>query len=62
MVPQDVQIAFPFRAGEVVLMGRSPHLGAFGYESSTDVERAREAMAQVGIEDLADRSILDSWC
>jgi iron complex transport system ATP-binding protein len=59
VVPQDVQVAFPFRAGEVVLMGRSPHLGAFGYESATDVERAREAMAQVGIEDLADRSMLE---
>jgi len=59
VVPQDVQVAFPFRAGEIVLMGRSPHLGAFGYESATDVERAQEAMAQVGIEDLADRSILE---
>jgi iron complex transport system ATP-binding protein len=59
VVPQDVQVAFPFRAGEVVLMGRSPHLGALGYESPDDVERAREAMARVGIADLADRSILE---
>jgi iron complex transport system ATP-binding protein len=59
MVPQDVQVAFPFRAGEVVLMGRSPHLGAFGYESRADVERAREAMERVGIAALADRSILE---
>jgi len=59
MVPQDVQVAFPFRAGEVVLMGRSPHLGAFGYESRADVERAREAMERVGIAALADRSMLE---
>jgi iron complex transport system ATP-binding protein len=59
VVPQDVQVAFPFRAGEVVLMGRSPHLGAFGYESAADVERAREAMMRVGIENLADRSVLE---
>jgi iron complex transport system ATP-binding protein len=59
VVPQDVQVAFPFRAGEVVLMGRSPHLGALGYESPEDVGRAREAMARVGISDLADRSILE---
>jgi iron complex transport system ATP-binding protein len=59
VVPQDVPLAFPFRADEVVLMGRSPHLGAFGYESPEDVERARDAMARVGIENLASRSILE---
>jgi len=59
VVPQDVQLAFPFCVDEVVLMGRSPHLGAFGYESRADVERAREAMARVGIEALAGRSILE---
>jgi iron complex transport system ATP-binding protein len=59
VVPQDVQVAFPFRASEVVLMGRSPHLGAFGYESRDDVARAREAMERVGIEELADRSIVE---
>ncbi|MFQ5418052.1 MAG: ABC transporter ATP-binding protein [Myxococcota bacterium] len=59
VVPQDVQVVFPFLADEVVLMGRSPHLGAFGYESRADVERARDAMARVGIEDLAGRSMLD---
>jgi iron complex transport system ATP-binding protein len=59
VVPQDVSIPFPFRAGEVVLMGRSPHLGTFGFESSGDVERARSAMAQVGVEHLADRSMLE---
>ena len=59
VVPQDVPLAFPFRADEVVLMGRSPHLGMFGYESPADVELARQAMARVGVEELADRSILD---
>ena len=59
VVPQDVQVAFPFRAGEVVLMGRSPHLGAFGYESPADVEHAQVAMERVGIAELADRSILE---
>ncbi|MBW2288098.1 MAG: ABC transporter ATP-binding protein [Deltaproteobacteria bacterium] len=59
VVPQDVQVSFPFRASEVVLMGRSPHLGAFGYESPADIERARVAMTRVGVDHLADRSILD---
>jgi len=59
VVPQDVQLAFPFRVSEVVPMGRSPHPGAFGYESRADVERARDAMARVGVSQLADRSILE---
>ena len=59
VVPQDAHIPFPFRAGEIVLMGRSPHLGPLGFESAADVEQARQAMARVGIEDLAERSILE---
>ncbi len=59
VVPQDTPISFPFRAGEVVLMGRSPHLGVLGFESRADIAVAREAMERVGIEELADRSILD---
>ncbi len=58
VVPQETQIAFPFTAGEVVLMGRSPHLGLLGFETRADVERARAAMERVGIADLADRSVL----
>jgi iron complex transport system ATP-binding protein len=59
VVPQDAAIAFPFRVGEVVLMGRSPHLGTLGFETRADLERAREAMARVGIAELADRSVLE---
>jgi iron complex transport system ATP-binding protein len=59
VVPQDARLAFPFTAGEIVLMGRSPHLGPLGFESDADVALAREAMTRVGIEALADRSVLD---
>ncbi len=59
VVPQDAPIAFPFRAGEMVLMGRSPHLGPLGFETAEDVKIAREAMARLGIEALAERSILE---
>jgi len=56
VVPQDVTVPFPFRAGEVVLMGRAPHrAGGFGFESREDVDRARACLALVGIEALADR-------
>jgi iron complex transport system ATP-binding protein len=40
-------------------MGRSPHLGVLGFETREDVALAEDAMARVGITELADRSILD---
>ncbi len=57
LVPQDLHVPFPFSAGEIVLMGRSPHQPALGFESARDVEIARAALARLGIEELADRSI-----
>ena len=59
VVPQDAPFAFPFLAGEAVLMGRSPHLPRLGFEGPHDLAIARTSLAQVGIEDLADRSILE---
>ena len=59
VVPQDLYVPFPFLAGEVVLMGRAPHQGLFGFESRTDVARALEAMQRMGIVELADRSIFE---
>jgi iron complex transport system ATP-binding protein len=59
VVPQDTPVSFPFRVVEVVLMGRSPHLGVLGFESRADVALARDVMARVGIEAFADRSILE---
>jgi iron complex transport system ATP-binding protein len=58
-VPQDTHVPFPFLAGEVVLMGRAPHQGLFGFESRDDIERAMEAMERVGIADLADRVVTE---
>jgi iron complex transport system ATP-binding protein len=59
VVPQELQLAFGFSVGEVVLMGRSPHAAALGFDSPADVAIAREALARVGIADLADRSLLE---
>lgn len=59
IVPQETFVPFPFRAGEVVLMGRAPHLGLLGFDSPGDVARARAAMERLGIEALADRSVLE---
>lgn len=56
-VPQDVHVPFQFLAGEVVLMGRMPRQGWFGFESATDLAIAQGAMAEVGVAHLADRPI-----
>jgi iron complex transport system ATP-binding protein len=57
VVPQDTQIAFPFSALEVVLMGRSPHLPWLAFEGEQDVARARAALERLGISALAERSV-----
>jgi iron complex transport system ATP-binding protein len=57
LVPQDMHVPFPFRVGELVLMGRAPHQPMVGLESESDVELAMNALARLGIEHLADRSI-----
>jgi iron complex transport system ATP-binding protein len=59
VVPQEAPFAFPFRAGEAVLMGRTPHLPRLGFEGPADLAIARAALARVEIEALADRSILE---
>ena len=57
VVPQDTVIEFPFSVTEVVLMGRSPHLGGFAFEGDRDVAVAHQAMRRTGVLDLAHRSI-----
>ncbi len=53
VVPQELQVAFPFTAAEVVLMGRFPHTG--GRRSATDRAAVWTAMQATGITDLAGR-------
>ena len=57
VVPQDTLIAFDFTVSEVVLMGRSPHLGRFSLERPADVQAAHEAMRLTNVSHLASRSI-----
>ena len=56
-VPQAVPMDFPFRVKEVVMMGRSPHLGMLGFEQDADRRIAEAAMTFTGIEALADRKM-----
>jgi len=57
LVPQDLHVPFPFRVGELVLMGRAPHQPLLGLESESDVALAGEALDRLGLGDLADREI-----
>jgi len=57
VVPQETLVELPFSVTEVVLMGRSPHLGAFAFEGDRDLEVARQVMQRTGVEHLAGRSI-----
>jgi iron complex transport system ATP-binding protein len=57
VVPQETAIELPFSVLEVVLMGRSPHLGRFGFERAEDLAIAHRAMEQTGVYDLAMREI-----
>jgi iron complex transport system ATP-binding protein len=56
-VPQDTRLDFSFSVRQVVMMGRHPHLGRFDVEGPQDYALVDAALAQLGIDDLADRPI-----
>ena len=58
-VLQDEPLEFPFRALEVVLMGRRARLGALGFERAADVAAAEAAMRDTGVLALADRPLAE---
>jgi ABC-type Mn2+/Zn2+ transport system ATPase subunit len=57
-VPQreHVDTIWPFRAGEVVRMGRVPLLGPFRRYGAADRAAVRRALARVGLEELHDHA------
>jgi iron complex transport system ATP-binding protein len=57
VVPQETTIKLPFSVLEVVLMGRAPYLGRFGFERKQDLAIASRAMEQTGVSALAAREI-----
>ncbi|MDQ6732921.1 MAG: ABC transporter ATP-binding protein, partial [Nitrospirota bacterium] len=61
-VPQEHQQIFPFSIMETVLMGRFPHrargrFASFGWEGESDLRMAQDAMKEMDVLHLADRSI-----
>lgn len=52
-VPQAHAAHFPYRVIDMVVMGRTAHLGLFAAPSALDRTKAHEALALLGIGDLA---------
>ena len=57
IVPQQIEVGFPFSVTETVIMGRTPHLGILGMESEKDFAIAQEAMVFTEVTHLADRKL-----
>ncbi|KPJ99767.1 MAG: ABC transporter [Desulfobacterales bacterium SG8_35] len=57
IVPQQVEVGFPFSVAETVIMGRTPHLGILGLEGKKDFHIAQEAMEFTDVAHLADRKL-----
>jgi iron complex transport system ATP-binding protein len=58
-VAQQAEMTFPYRAVEVVLMGRLPHQRLEFFDRERDAEVARQSLERVGAEALADRSFAE---
>jgi iron complex transport system ATP-binding protein len=57
VVPQDLAVAFPYSVLEMVMMGRSPYLSAWGGGGPQDWAEVRRAMASANVQHLADRPL-----
>jgi iron complex transport system ATP-binding protein len=59
VVPQETAVTFPFSVTEMVLFGRTPHLGGFGFERDSDLAAARRAMQRTDTAHLARRAVTE---
>ena len=57
VVPQMARLPEAFTVGEIVLMGRTPHLPLWAGESRHDCEVAWRAMSRTHVQDLTERRI-----
>lgn len=59
MLPQHTDYAFDASCEQTALVGRHPHLKAWSRESRKDRAMARQALADLGLLELAERSCMD---
>jgi iron complex transport system ATP-binding protein len=57
VVPQETAIPFPYTVEEMVLMGRAPHLGRMGLESSADRAIVEAVLGETDLADVAGRTV-----
>jgi len=57
VVPQNTVISFPFTVREIVLMGRSPHLGLLQIERQRDFKIVEQAMMYTNSLEFSNRKI-----
>jgi iron complex transport system ATP-binding protein len=57
VVPQETFVDFQFSVEEIVLMGRAPHLGRFGFPGQSDLDVVRVAMTRMGVDHLGRRAL-----
>jgi iron complex transport system ATP-binding protein len=57
LVSATEEFAFPLRVGELVAMGRHPHLGPWRAAGARDREAVSRALHEVGLEELSDRRL-----
>ena len=55
VVPQETQLAFDYTVGEIAMMGRYPHLGAFEIEGPRDLAVIEKTLESTGTLHLKDR-------
>lgn len=58
-LPQELDVPFPMRAFDVVLSGRSAHLGRWEWERSEDIARAEAALVECDALELRDRLMFE---
>jgi ABC-type cobalamin/Fe3+-siderophores transport system ATPase subunit len=56
-LPQEPELPFAMSALDVVVSGRAPFLGRFGWESESDFAEAREALSICDAAHLTDRDV-----
>jgi len=57
VVPQILELLFPFTVAEIVMLGRTAHLGPFGGPSAEDRAAVSDAMDALELADLSPRRI-----
>ena len=56
-VPQAPLLPPAMRVHEYVLLGRTPHIGVFGYESHSDLDAARRSLERLDLVPFAERPL-----